>query len=260
MDFSRRVGWSATAPKLQVSMEPALSEGQSGRDLTPTTPRDVSFTYGEQPASSLSTSASKEICAEDLRSEYFADDVTIPENAHAWSEDELRSYFESGGEKVPVRVCASSLQRPPEAGIDLTPAGKGRFTTAPPRVFVTRRGARLVYQLARGERPPVCVIGGGQSGRHEACEQFGAESPALARHSVLIVDRRNCGSSDVNYDGIGSGNGEVRATHERAARAAGPRAPCCASHRCRRTRRRRTTSRSCSSTSPSARGSSSATG
>jgi len=109
--------------------------------------------------------------------------------------------------RVPsVATEIAPLPADPREGIDLRPAGKvgGRFSRTRPEVFVTSRGTRLVYQLARGSKRPVLIVPGSLAGRHEACAQFGAEAATWREHTVLLFDRRNTGSSDVDYRDIGT--------------------------------------------------------
>jgi pimeloyl-ACP methyl ester carboxylesterase len=69
-------------------------------------------------------------------------------------------------------------------------------------VFETRGGVRLAFQLSLGEAAPLLILGGGQTGREQACNSpGGAEHPAWAEHTVLILDRTNTGASDVAYRG-----------------------------------------------------------
>ena len=148
-----------------------------------------------------------------LQSEYFADDLTPPPDAHLWSQSELRTFYESGGEERPpvpasqgegARTEREEEQHDaPAVGIVLRPAGQKRFRTVEPKVFVTSKGVHIVYQCARGPKTPLVFCGGGMTGRIEACDQFGAESDAWAQHTCLIFDRRNTGASDVNFDGVG---------------------------------------------------------
>jgi pimeloyl-ACP methyl ester carboxylesterase len=157
-----------------------------------------------------------------LQADFFADDLEPPDDACRWSQDELTAFYESGGTyrprlSVPVQdggaaeASATTEQQavaaPPKneeedstAGIVLRPAGRARFRNVQPKVFVTAKGVRLVYQLATGTKPPLVFLGGGMSGRIEACEQFAAESPQWSEHTVLIFDRRNVGASDVRFD------------------------------------------------------------
>ncbi|EOD22427.1 hypothetical protein EMIHUDRAFT_200815 [Emiliania huxleyi CCMP1516] len=66
---------------------------------------------------------------------------------------------------------------------------------------------------------PILLLGGGQSGRALACTTpCGAEHAAWAGHTVLLVDRTNCGSSDVAYRGGAEGfYAERAAANERVA-------------------------------------------
>lgn len=146
-----------------------------------------------------------------IQSDCFADDVAFDSSrmqAESWSAALVQAFFESGGESAPP-----AAPKPPVAdaadGIDLVAYGKERFARAPARVFRTRAGVALVYQLAEAPggstKAPVVILGGGMTGRHEACAGYGAES-AFKDHPVLIFDRRNTGASDVCYDGIGGGS------------------------------------------------------
>ena len=89
--------------------------------------------------------------------------------------------------------------------VRLVAAGHTRFGAdgdAPPRVFVTSGGCRVVYQHSFGSDPtktPLVLVGGGTTGRAEACELYGAESAVWAERAVVIFDRRNTGASDVLY-------------------------------------------------------------
>ena len=47
---------------------------------------------------------------EDLRTEYFAEDVPIDESMAAWTENEAREYFDSGGVKKPGSGGAAALK------------------------------------------------------------------------------------------------------------------------------------------------------
>ena len=106
-----------------------------------------------------------------------------------------------------ARAAADRLGEAAEAagatrGLNLQPAGRGRFRGERARVFETAAGVRLVYQLSLRARTPILLLGGGQSGRALACTTpCGAEHAAWAGHTVLLVDRTNCGSSDVAYRG-----------------------------------------------------------
>lgn len=85
-------------------------------------------------------------------------------------------------------------------GLVLQPAGRRCFRAVPPCVFSTSDGVRLVYQLRIGSKTPLLILGGGQSGRSQACASpAGAEYPAWEGHTVLIFDRTNTGASDVRY-------------------------------------------------------------
>lgn len=102
---------------------------------------------------------------------------------------------------------ATSSALPPAEVSDITllPAGRGRFSDTP-AVFTAPGGCRIVYQVSRAEKTPIVILGGGMSGRVEACQAYAAESPAFAAHTVLIFDRRNTGASDVDFvTGCGEG-------------------------------------------------------
>ena len=176
-----------------------------------------------------------------LTEEYFADDLQLPSDADQWAPADLRKFFETGGftrpplaDLVDVSECApTELTRAPAtvaaaatdaptAGITLKAAGSKRFSSsAAPKVFVTSQGIRIVYQLSIGRdptKPTLVILGGGQTGREAACQQFGAESDAWREHTVLIFDRRNTGASDVCYDGVGdSASGGVSENEVQAA-------------------------------------------
>ena len=89
--------------------------------------------------------------------------------------------------------------------VRLVAAGHTRFGAdggAPPRVLVTSGGCRIVYQHSPGSDPaktPLVLVGGGTTGRAEACELYGAESAVWSERAVVIFDRRNTGASDVLY-------------------------------------------------------------
>ena len=131
-----------------------------------------------------------------LQGEYFAEDIELPADASSWTEPEARSFFESGGENRPILGAALS-------DILLEPVGCGRFSGRP-SVFETNDGCRIIYHLSRGQKTPVVLLGGGSSGRDEACRCYGAESELLREHTVLIFDRRNTGASDVSYTSQGN--------------------------------------------------------
>ena len=155
-----------------------------------------------------------------IREECFADDIDELD-AETYTAAQIESFYQSGGHKpslppppVPPPVPPPPL--PPSsssvaalAGITLVAAGSSRFTSVPPRVFVTSGGCRIVYQLSPGARTPIVILGGGNTGRAEACHAYGAESPAFQAHTVLIFDRRNTGGgSDVCFAGIGGERAE----------------------------------------------------
>ena len=48
---------------------------------------------------------------EALASEYFCDDLEPPVGAFGWSENQLRHYFESGGEEMPAEVPLHTSER-----------------------------------------------------------------------------------------------------------------------------------------------------
>ena len=77
---------------------------------------------------------------EALRDAAFADDVDIPDDATSWTEDEVRSYFESGGSERPMlRDC---------------PVGPLAPTPAPPLAMVPRRAPSRPARF-------LCLHGGG---------------------------------------------------------------------------------------------------
>ena len=96
-----------------------------------------------------------------------------------------------------ARQCTRSVDF-----LDLSPAGSSRFATCPTCVFTTASGVRIVYQYSHGAKTPLVILGGGTTGRKEACTTYGAEEQHFSSNAVLIFDRRNTGSSDVNYAGF----------------------------------------------------------
>lgn len=92
--------------------------------------------------------------------------------------------------------------------VDTTPAGCSRFSQ-PASIFTTVGGVRIVYQYSHGPKTPVVILGGGTTGRREACAVYGAESADFGSNAVLIFDRRNSGSSDVNYSDVGGSTTEL---------------------------------------------------
>ena len=47
---------------------------------------------------------------DELRAEYYAEDVPINEEMLSWSEDQAREFFDSGGTKLPGAAAAPALQ------------------------------------------------------------------------------------------------------------------------------------------------------
>ena len=125
--------------------------------------------------------------------------------------------------KIDALTCndeppSGTILDPPPSDITLTPAGRGssRFATAPVSVFKTSTDVRIVYQLSPGQpdKAPIVWLGGGQSGKAGAANDFGGETPHLAAHPVLVFDRRGGGDgeSDVYYDDmLDGGYSEVEA-------------------------------------------------
>ena len=155
-----------------------------------------------------------------LQLEFFADDIEPPADAKQWSPKSLFRFFESGGEWRPASAPSAATSGAAStfhdnstvSGIVLRAAGSKRFRDAKPKVFVTSAGIRIVYQISEGrkkENPPLVFLGGGQTGRVDACLQFSAESDVWRDHTALIFDRRNTAASDVCFDGVGSGDGGV---------------------------------------------------
>lgn len=134
---------------------------------------------------------------EDLRADAMADDVDITPECKTWSREQAIAYFESGGTVKPTPPPPADA----EADITLRPAGRSRFADKP-TVFKASDGCRIVYQFSPGPKTPIVFLGGGTSGRAEACRDYGAESPQLQEHAILILDRRGAGSgaSDVKYE------------------------------------------------------------
>ena len=63
-----------------------------------------------------------------LQEEYFCDDVEPPPHALGWSEAELRSFFESGGEAAAGHAEGISAAKTKEQGS----SGQGSSGRAPP--------------------------------------------------------------------------------------------------------------------------------
>ena len=90
--------------------------------------------------------------------------------------------------------------------LDLAPSGANRFAQAPAAVFTTTGGVRIVYEYSHGPKTPVVILGGGLTGRIESCRTYGAEDDRYRNNAILIFDRRNTGSSDVQYSDMVGGS------------------------------------------------------
>ena len=157
----------------------------------------------------------------ELQAECFADDIEFPEAARTWTEAQAREFFNSAGQVVPNGKGDTTTAKKPELPpLELTAVGsKKRFKAVAPKTFTTTKGIRIAYQLSvvpNSSAPPVVVLGGGQSGRDEACSYGGAEANFFAQHTVLVFDRRNTCASDFSYEDIGTEPGQVPENHAQA--------------------------------------------
>ena len=99
------------------------------------------------PASSMSADplASFRQAVAELQAELYADDLEPPAGAHAWSAEQLRTYYETGGEI-----------RPSQRGGSLT---GGLAADLEPRPGGSRLGGRLEAEEVEAEEPPVVIRG-----------------------------------------------------------------------------------------------------
>ena len=105
------------------------------------------------PASSMSADplASFRQAVAELQAELYADDLEPPAGAHAWSAEQLRTYYETGGE---IRPCGPPA--PSQRGGSLT---GGIAADLEPRPGGSRLGGRLEAEEAEAEEPPVVIRG-----------------------------------------------------------------------------------------------------
>ena len=110
------------------------------------------------PASSVSADplASFRQAVAELQAELYADDLEPPAGAHAWSAEQLRTYYETGGEIRPCGPPAPSL-----AGGSLT---GGLAADLEPRPGGSRLSGRLGAEEVEAEEfeaeePPVVIRG-----------------------------------------------------------------------------------------------------
>lgn len=125
-----------------------------------------------------------------IQSECYAEDVPLPEDASGWSDAEVRAYFESGGDEVPLRrpppplrsgavesVAIGGVEHP--VGIsscpELVPWVGATAADAAARSAETLGTARwMMVQLLLGQAQPPAS--------QDPCNR--APAPALARTSL----------------------------------------------------------------------------
>ena len=121
----------------------------------------------------------------ELQAELYADDLEPPAGAHAWSDEQLRTYYETGGESRPCWPPAPSLRGGSLTGgiaADLEPCPGG-----------SRLSGRLEAEEAEAEEQPVVirgdVVGHGctSSGRPTALTSTSRRTPRWAHATDLAA-------------------------------------------------------------------------
>ena len=138
------------------------------------------------PASSMSADplASFRQAVAELQAELYADDLEPPAGAHAWSAEQLRTYYETGGE---IRPCGPPA--PSQRGGSLT---GGIAADLEPRPGGSRLGGRLEAEEAEAEEPSVVIRGDVVGTLHLKWQTHRADFEFAEDTTVGARDRDGC--------------------------------------------------------------------
>lgn len=138
------------------------------------------------PVSSMSADplASFRQAVAELQAELYADDLEPPAGAHAWSDEQLRTYYETGGESRPCWPPAPSLRGGSLTGgiaADLEPCPGG-----------SRLSGRLEAEEAEAEEQPVVIRGDVVGTLHLKWQTHRADFDFAEDTTVGARDRSGC--------------------------------------------------------------------
>ena len=138
------------------------------------------------PPSSMSADplASFRQSVAELQAELYADDLEPPAGAHAWSSEQLRTYYETGGE---IRPCG--LPAPSQRGGSLT---GGIAADLEPRPGGSRLSGRLEAEEVEAEEPPVVIRGDVVGTLHLKWQTHRADFDFAEDTTVGARDRHGC--------------------------------------------------------------------
>ena len=120
----------------------------------------------------------------ELQAELYADDLEPPAGAHAWSAEQLRTYYETGGEIRPCGPPAPSLRGGSLTGgiaADLEPCPGG-----------SRLSGRLEAEEVEAEEPPVVIRGDVVGTLHLKWQTHRADFDFAEDTTVGARDRYGC--------------------------------------------------------------------
>ena len=143
------------------------------------------------PASSMSADplASFRQAVAELQAELYADDLEPPAGAHAWSAEQLRTYYETGGE---IRPCGPPA--PSQRGGSLVTGGLA--ADLEPRPGGSRLGGRLEAEVeteeVEAEEPPVVIRGDVVGTLHLKWQTHRADFDFAQDTTVGARDRYGC--------------------------------------------------------------------
>ena len=124
----------------------------------------------------------------ELQAELYADDLEPPAGAHAWSAEQLRTYYETGGE---IRPCGPPA--PSQRGGSLT---GGLAADLEPRPGGSRLGGRLEAEVeteeVEAEEPPVVIRGDVVGTLHLKWQTHRADFDFAQDTTVGARDRYGC--------------------------------------------------------------------
>ena len=143
------------------------------------------------PASSMSADplASFRQAVAELQAELYADDLEPPAGAHAWSAEQLRTYYETGGEIRPCGPPAPSQRGGSLTGGSLT---GGLAADLEPRPGGSRLSGRLEAEEVEAEEPPVVIRGDVVGTLHLKWQTHRADFDFAEDTTVGARDRYGC--------------------------------------------------------------------
>ena len=142
------------------------------------------------PVSSMSADplASFRQAVAELQAELYADDLEPPAGAHAWSAEQLRTYYETGGEIRPCGPPAPSLAGGSLTGglaADLEPRPGGSRLSG-------RHEAEVEAEEVEAEEPPVVIRGDVVGTLHLKWQSHRADFDFAQDTTVGARDRYGC--------------------------------------------------------------------